>query len=307
MAGNSLYTLYPAQFNGTLNLRQLASVQYSENRDLDEIVPAGGLVRGAVISRRAAPYYTIQTADLAAALGAGGLSPTAGLYCSAGALLQYQQREQGGTFATGSAHVKDTVYLGFLEPRSIICSGEGPAVMEMGLHVLWDGNGDHDPPVFSEAAQPLGGSSPLFNSQFYRAAATLGGAVIGGEVNVRIDFGLVVQKLAEGNAPYPTKLSVIGATPLIRIDVHAFALRASGGGIGNAVYGSQLSGPLVVYLAKGASGGTRAAAGNHLSITCSSGVWMTDGLEATAHADGMFSAVIYPTANLSIALNASLP
>lgn len=301
MAGSNQYTNYPCTIGAAtpFNLRQIGTGSWSGGQTEDDIIPAGLHRRDAVIVNSHAPMVSFDTTDLTTIL-TQITNIEQGLACPTGLDLYYQQRSSGALFEGGSAHMHVNATVGHLTLDSIGVSGVGPVQANLTFHEFWDGTNAMSVPL---AAQALGAAVPLFNSQFYRGIATVGGTAIDSITDVSIDFGLSLDKSIYGGHIGPAGCAIVTATPTITIttdDVAEFASKVVNS------YGQTYSN-LIVYFKKGASGGLRATGATALSVTSSAGFVTSRGIRGGGVGNSSVTLEFKPTAALSFSLSATHP
>ena len=301
MAGTNQFTNYPCTIGaGTpFNLRQIGTGNWSGGQSEDVVIPAGLHRRDVVIVNNHSPMISFDTADITTLL-TQITDIEKGLACPTGLDLYYQQRSSGGLFESGSAHLHVNATLGHLLLDSISVSGVGPATANLTFHELWDGSAAMSVPT---AASALGAAAPLFNSQFYRGAVTVGGTAIDSITDVSVDFGLNIDKTIYGGSIGPTQLSVMTATPTISVttdDLGEFASKVVNS------YGQNYS-TLVVYLKKGSSGGLRGGSGTALSISSSAGFVTARSIRGGGVGNSSTVLEFMPTTTMTFSLSATHP
>lgn len=297
MAGNAQFSLYPCAINGTA-LRQIGSARIDNGINVDAVVPAGTIDPVAFIVRSAMPVIDVDTPDLTTLLST--ISPTVGLLCSSSSDFYLQQHEQGGVYASGSSHVRWRYADGYAYLTGVSVSGEGPAIGSFRFYGLADGATDSESYASSVA---LGANTPTFVSQFYRGKVLNGaGNEIVGVQSYEIDFGFSVNIRTQGNDLYPSSCHIAARAPSIRVtfdNAAAFDYFTT--------ISAGKSGGFTAYFMKGASGGTRAANGNHLSISASSGHWVAAGHSASGGSNSQHTMICNAIGTLSISTTATTP
>lgn len=300
MAGNNIYGLYPCALNGTA-FRQLGSAQINHGILRDTIIPAGAVDPAAFIVKSARPVVSVDTTDITTLLNT--ITSTTGLICTNPSEFYFQQREAGGTFASGSSHVVFSYVTGIAHITRIGVSGEGPAVGSFMFQATSSG-GTTDPESYA-ASSALGANTPAFVSQFYRGAVRTGdGNAIAGVQSWEVDFGLAIETRTNSGNIYPSAAFIQVRAPSLIVN---FDNAAALSYFAAASVSPGKSGGFTAYLMKGASGGTRAANGNHVSIAASSGHWVPNDQSGSGTEVSQHSMRCDATTTLTISLAATAP
>lgn len=299
------YSIYPASFvhgGGTLDLQQMEDFSVSVNAQRSAIIP-GGAVDQAHIGIASGPSEaTLGTRDLDTYFGTG--SPSAGLSCTGACTFRKQERANGSTFASSTAHNTWAAQKGFLKPNTLTASqdDEQGAKLTLGFTPLWDGT--NALLTAADAVDFATAPAPAFASRFFLGPVYHNSTQIEGITDVNIDFGIEYSaKMFDGDA-FPKTGAIIARRPTITFTtVDASDIYALG------LYGQAIT-TLAVYLQRGVASGTRVAAATatHCKVTFSTGDFGAEDIAVSGPTeDGTISFTAMPTAVMTLALNSAIP
>jgi hypothetical protein len=283
MAATNRYSIYPSQFVGgsTLTLRQIHNVRVVPNSSKDVIIPGGAIDPEAIPNMFAQPMVTFSTHDLAAVLTA--VSITAGLNCTSGGIIQFQQRVDGGTFGGTGVHTKLTSTKGWLGLQSITASQDGPAEANLAYYPLFDGTND---PLTADAAASLT-SSPLYATKFSLGTMYANDVAMSAIQSLSINTGINYQVNRESGDVYARTGSIITRAPTISFT----SFYMGHADISNFLFNASIPGTTAAYFRKMLTGGARVADATteHVKISAATGVWSMDSGEASDNGDATLS------------------
>lgn len=210
------------------------------------------------------PRITLDTMHIAAALGITG---TTGAAINSGALLTLFSRQlaDGGTFSSGSNHVKYVMNKGLLLPRQLSASIDGATISleAIGVH---DGTNEV---IVVTSGQAFGGESTVSQS-FIVGPASINGTAVNNVQSLEINFGLIEQLTRGSGSTRHTHGAVRKQEPVLTFTTTDAALAATIGAVGTA----QGLTDSVFYLRKIADGGNEVADATteHISFTLDKGL-----------------------------------
>lgn len=269
-----------------------------------ELVPAGALERGAVISATRDPIVTIETGDLATVLGL--VSPTTGLSCTGGATFRYQKRSAQSTFASGSSHETLTSTVGYLYLDSLGASQDAAdgAACSLMYVPLYDGSTD---PLVHNTSQSLSAGTPAYVSQYYMGPIYANGSQVEGCVGWSVRNLLQFSTFRGDGDVYPRLGSIVSRTPQVSFTFRNVAgITSVIGGLFNAA----APGTLAFYLAKGAPGATPRvsyASSAHVKLSMSAADWGADSIDVRESDDANITVTVYPTVAVAISAASAIP
>ena len=311
---NERYSLYPSRF-GDLLLRQLAGLEVLPNGTKSEPIPGGALDRGAVVTAFMEPVVRVRTIDFtgifagtpACSITTGYLADTTLGSPTAATLLQYQARNDGGTFKSGATDpINISSDKGFLYVEDISAEQDSTdGAMISLLYAAMSINGVNPPLV---AAMASGGltSTPTFNGIWYLGPVLIGtvgsGTAIDGLRRISIRPGIEFRAKRQDGGPYPVIGSIHSRKPEITFgfeNAKQFYTRWPN------IYGNLISGTstqLAFYLQKGADGGARVAAAttSHIRVLAALGDVSPDDFTVNGEDDAGFSVTMRPTTTLAL-------
>jgi hypothetical protein len=300
MAQTNRYSGYCAKFVGssTLDLVQCHSVSVNLGASKIPIIPSGALNPLAIPMMFAQPTVTLRTHDLAAALTA--VSITNGLAVTS-ALIQYQGRDDGATFTSGSTHTVLSCTKGWLAITGITASQDSPAEITLGFWPLFDGT---NIPFVSDGTAALT-STPAFGSMFSLGPIYANSVEIPGIQSVTVNPGINYQVNRESGDVYARTGSIHSRSPSISFSTFKASLSETSGILFNAA----LPGTFAAYFWKMVHGGSRVAAATteHCKLSAAAGVWSMDSGEASDTGDAMFSYTTQPINTIAESHASAIP
>jgi len=118
-----------------------------------------------------------------------------------GVILYFQNASQGGTrvAAATETHYKTTIANGYMVPRNISVQHQGVASMSFDIHAV-SSNGVLAPITWAETSALPASVYPSLDNVYGMGKVDLNGTELDGKLNVSIDFGIPVSRLAaDGN------------------------------------------------------------------------------------------------------------
>lgn len=294
-------SIYPSQFVGasTLDLTQLHNVNIVNGVNKDVIVPAGSIDPAAIPMMFAAPIVTFSSRDIAGVLAI--VSVTAGLYCSSGAIIQFQRRTNGGTFAGSGSHVKLTSTLGWLGITGFSSAQDGSAEVQLAYYPLYDGTNE---PLTATGSVSLS-LSPAFNSQFSLGPVYANGVEFVGIQNISVDPGINFQTNRESGDVFAKRGAIYGRMPTFSFTTFSAAIAAQT----NILFNAALPGTLAFYLWKLQSGRARidVATTENVKLSAATGVWGITGQNGSENGDVMTTVSAQATGTMASSAASAIP
>jgi hypothetical protein len=202
------FSTYPAIFDA-ITLNDVVNV--TPSAEIKKIVayPGGSLDPGKIAGISRDPTVGLSIINLAQL---ANISPILGLACSSAVKIQYQQRQDGGAFQSGSNHVTMTSVKGMLLPESIQAQqdDQSPALLQLKYYGLKNGS---TPAMAINLSQALTGT-PGVDKIFKLGPVVIDGVILGGVQRSQVNFGLqYTTKKANGDTD-PSVGSIVkrGAT-----------------------------------------------------------------------------------------------
>lgn len=293
---NTRYSIFPISLGGT-NFTQITGLSINPAANRDVITVGGSVDPAAVIINNAEPAVSFDTDDLTTVLT--NVSLTAGLNCTSGGTIRFQQRDDGSTFATSSSTgVTLVTTKGFLVPTGISCSQDSAASINLQYWALYDGT---NIPLVPHSAADISGVSPTFNSRFYLGPVYLNSSALDvGVQSVQINPGIAYSAIRENGDIWARTGAIVARTPTISVTILKTDYMAT---MGN-MFLNAISSAFAVYLQKGSAGSTRVAAATtvHAKFSTSTGAWSP----TAAAVNGGGDATVTLTANIVGALGFSV-
>jgi hypothetical protein len=283
-------TVYDAILGG-LTLRQVMRTAYSPNANIIAGRVSGGLNPSEFYGGPAEPMASFDSADLAGVLG--GLSVTAGLSVAAGTItIPFNERANGGTFASGSNHETLSSANGLIVPTSFSANQDDAAAIAT-LECHFRSTDGLTYPVAVNANQALG--SQAFSAQFAMGPVGLelgsegSASLLDGVSAIAVNPGLTVVKEKYNGAIYPTRLFITQRDPSIDITFVDLAglVRFT------SIYQSLVS--LAVFFRKRADGGSFVsdATEEHIAFSFAAGITQIQQVGASGNATGSHTVRLY--------------
>lgn len=286
----------------TQELTQLNNYEVVPGTRDSAITPSGAIDRAHIGVAGADSVIRVASRDFVSFFT--NMNIATGLNLTGESTFRWQERQDGGTFLTGTNHETDTVADGFLRPTQITASQDDDdgALLQCELTPLWNGSVD---PIVHNSGVALGGSAPAFVSRFFLGPVYHNGAEIAGVTNVSVDPGIIYQARAFSGDPYPRKGAIINRNPTLTFTV----AEMNAAGAMASIFGSAISTGVIFYLQRGVANGTRVAAGTaqHVKITASAGKWNFDTAQVTQNDDGSLTFSAHPTTTLALVTNSTIP
>lgn len=233
------YTLYAVQTAAGI-IDQIESAEFAPGVG-EVLVSADGTVDdefAAVMSAR--PVLSFTTTAIDKALDIAGIS---GYKVAAASDFFFQKLEQQGVRTAGATHLKISTSLGFLLPRTLQGSQDGPATISYDLICL-SSSGSADAVVFTDSQSLTG--MPKTDELYTIGECKLNNAVVNSVQSIAVDFGIGEITLAGDGHHYPTFASIISRRMTIGITAHDIPKLAgtppSFGTVGVAIGSSTLVG-----------------------------------------------------------------
>lgn len=219
------------------------------------------------------PVAAFETFDVAGGLGI--LSITAGLYVAAGTItVPWNQRTNGGTFASGSAHFRINGTDALIVPTTI-SANQGDEGVGMGIAVHFLSTTGFAVPVTLSTAQAL--ASQSFNAQYAFGPAYYGGSNVPECVGWAVNPGIVVEKSTTDGGIYPTRAYIVLRRPTIDLIFEDFDALSSFG----VMHGAMTSAAVYGRKRSGSSTFVADATAEHLKFSFANGVSSTETIQAT--------------------------
>lgn len=300
MATTNRYGIYPAQLVGgsTITLQQLHGVTITPGANKDVVIPGGAVDPSAIPMIFADSRVQFATHDLVTALG---VSITAGFPITASSLIQWQARDNGGTFVGSGANVAVSLTKGWVGISSISASQDGPAELGLTVWPLYDGT---NAPLVPAASQNLT-STPTFTSKFYLGPVTLNGTALNAVTGVSINPGIDYRTNRGSGDVYARVGSIYTRMPTISVTLADAGAAATVGNMFNA----SASGTVACYFSKGASGGSRVAdaTASHCKVSAAASVVNPESMSVSNNEDGSVTLIFQVTGTIAAVTNSALP
>ncbi len=262
---NFQYVTYPCSFVGgaTIDMTQIMSAAINPGSNVDEIMPAGQLIRLCNILAFADPRIPVVTTDLDKVFAT--VSPTTGYPCASGGTFRAQQRADNSTFTGGSSNFKVASGAGFLIPESLTVSQDRPAVLELS-YVPFSSDGLTAPLTATGSNSFSGVATPAFSSCFYLGPCYINSALIEALTSIRINFGIKWRSLRLSGEVFAQKGHILAQLPSIELGFARPDLLPS---TITSLHLNAAAGAFAVYLQRGSPDGTRYAtsATNHFKLS----------------------------------------
>lgn len=218
---DSVFSSFPAVFD-SLTIPDVIDVRPSTN--LQKIIAyAGGSVDPALI----AEAYREPSVDLSA-LNLGliltSVSPNTGLKISSASKIQYQLRDDGGTFAGAGTHVNMTTAKGFLHADSIEAKQDDQAGAKLALKYWPLAVGSNPPLVVNKDVSVSG--TPGVAALYRLGPVGYEGAVLGGVQSVSVKFGMEYKPFRAGGQVGAFEGFIRKRAPTIEIETTNMAIVA---------------------------------------------------------------------------------
>jgi len=129
-----------------------------------------------------------------------------------GVVLYFQKAKEGGTREAqdASVHHKTTIANGFLVPRTLSCQHQGLASLSFDVHAV-SSDGATAPIAWAETADYPASIYPALTAVYGMGLVDLNGTPLDGKLNVSIDFGIPVSRLAADGNVYSTVIYAAGS------------------------------------------------------------------------------------------------
>lgn len=301
MAATNRYSIYPSQFVGgsTLSLTQIHDVQNNANAQKDVIIAAGSIDPAGIPLMFAAPTASFKSHDIAGVLSV--VSITGGLFCSSGAIIQFQNRVEGGTFGGSGVHTKLTSTLGWLGITGFSASQDGEAEVSLGYWHLYDGT---NAPITASGAASLS-LSPAYNTKFSLGPVYINSVEVPAITSVSVNPGVNYQTNRESGDVFARSGSIYTRTPMFTFSTAWAKIAAQS----NILFNSALPGTAAFYLRKMLSGGSRVsdATTEHIKLSCSAGVWNMDSIGGSGTGDAVASVNIQAIGTMAASAASAIP
>lgn len=202
------FSTFPAVFDA-VTLADVVNVTPSAEIKKIVATPGGSLDPGKIALVGRDPTVSLSCINLAKL---ADVSAILGLACSSSVKIQYQAREDGGAFQSGSNHVTLTSIKGMLLPESIQAQqdDQSPAMLQLKYYGLKSGS---TPAMAVNMSQALTGT-PSVAKIFKLGPVVIDGTILGGVQRSQVNFGLqYTTKKANGDTD-PSVGSIVkrGAT-----------------------------------------------------------------------------------------------
>lgn len=315
MASNKRYGIYPSRV-GDIVFRQLGEAIVMNNATKSEPVPGGALDRGGVVTAFMGPMARFRSTDFTGLFGGGTVvSITTGYVAdttlgspTAATILQYQQRQDGGTFKSGNTDpLVITSNKGFLYIDEITAeqdSVEG-AVVTMSYAML-STDGITTPYTIAPASGGLT-STPTWNGIWYLGPVLIGtvgsGTIIDGLRSVTIKPAIEYRAKRQDGSPFPMLGSIHSRLAEISFGFENLEQLYT---YWPTIYGQAVAGTgtqLAFYFQKGLAGGARTgfATAAHVRVLAALGGVDPDQISVTGNDDVGFTCTMRLTTTLALA------
>lgn len=307
MTATNRYSIYPTQFlvasTPTLVLTEIHNMRIVPNASKVVVTPGGAIDPQAIPMMQAQPMITFSTYDLATVLAAVSIS--AGLNCTGGGIMQFQNRVDGATFGGSGVHTKLTSTKGYLAIQSITASQDAPAEANLAYWPLFDGTND---PLTGNGAASLT-LSPTFGTIFslgpiYQTvdASTTEVTAI---QSLTINTGINYQVNREGGDTFARTGSIITRAPTIAFTSFLMSHAARSG----FIFNSSIPGTIAGYFRKMLPGSYRVADDQtaHVKISAATGVWSMDTAEGSDNGDATISGTVQATGTITESHASTIP
>jgi hypothetical protein len=243
------------------------------------------------------PVIPFTTAAIATALGTIGID---GLELdgdsSLWATVFWQKGAESGARAGTLAHLKETVWKGYIVPRQIRATQTPPATLTFDILCFYDQT--YEPIVYATAQTLVG--IPLNDEIFVAGRVDINGTDLDAVTDITIDFGLNPETLFANGLVWPIAGSLATRRPSISIGIKDAALLNTYGLDGTAITGSSVT----AFLKRCTQDGTRDAnsAFTHISCTMAAGIITVDRFQASGNASASGGLRMTPRKNSTDAI-----
>jgi len=314
------YGIYAARI-GDILLRDLSDISWRSASKKSVVIPGGDVHPRAIVNCCADPVMDFSTKALDALFaGAATVDPwigyavnTAGSPSTPSALLQFQKRVDGSTFASGANHIVGTNTKGFLNPVSISAQQDDEAGVKCMLsYSILSTDGMTPPMTWSNAAALT--SVPNFDGIWFLGPATIGvvgsaGIFLGSLQSMELRFGINYRSPRGDGNVYPVNGSVHSVVPEIRFTLlnfqtDVFAMAYPWG----SAYSQVGECAFQFYLQKGVHGGARVSSdvAEHIAIITHTGERTPETCSVREIDDAQVEIVLRPTGGIFIAVQQTI-
>jgi len=223
----------PATTANAVNIDQIDSVAYDAQTQMALRAATVDTAFAAVLAQ--AHRWSVGASALATILAeASGQILTDAMKIDAdgehpGADIWYKQRQNLGTFASGSAHTKCTIASGLIVPRTLGVSQSAMASLVLDLLAIWDETND---PVVVAVDQALSGT-PAADEFFTLGPVYLDTTEIEDVQGWNLTSGIAEQLRFGGGRTWPTHVSLRARGPSLTCNVLDVELLSSLGIVGD--------------------------------------------------------------------------
>lgn len=267
----SAHVVYDAVLGSGNALKQVESSQFSGGAQAIAGIASGAPNPSDYFIGDASPMAGFITTDVAGAMAF--ISASAGLHVSAGTItIPWNQRANGGTFTSGSAHARINGTHALIVPVSVSASqGEN---VRLAIDVHFYSSDGTTAPVTISVNQAL--ASQSFNVLHAFGPVYFGGSLVAECVGWSVNFGISVEKSSHDGSIYPQRVYITDRRPTIDFVFEDFDSVNTFG----VMYGVMTS--AAVYGRKRSAGGVFVADGTaeHLKFSFADGVTTTEQLSA---------------------------
>jgi hypothetical protein len=216
---NSVFGSCPAFFD-SLTIADTTDVRPSSNVQKIVATPGGSVDPSLIAEVMREPAVDVSALNIRNVLA--GVSITDGLKIATLAKMQYQLRDDGGTFQGAGTHVTLTTAKGFLAVDSINAKQDDQdgAKIAMKFWALATGS---NPPLIVNIGQNIAGT-PLVDALFKLGPVTFEGAALGGVQSVMIKPGIEYKPFRAGGQVYATEGFIRKRRPTIEIETTNVAI-----------------------------------------------------------------------------------
>jgi hypothetical protein len=267
-----------------------------------EIMPSGAIDRLAMALAYREGAASITTGSLISLLSWCPLL-TGYASSSTGALLQFQQRADGGSFAGASSHatISSPKVFVAIDEISVEQDSKTGAIAKLSIHLLTDGT---NPAIAMLTGQSLVGTVSVAGI-FKLAAVVYEGAKVLGVQRVSFKTGIKIQPKRSSGYTDADVASIVERKPQIQVSGTNLSLV-------NAVTPnlSAISAGLTIYLQQFNTSGAPVSGSHNVSIGIAGGVYSSEGLNAngTQDVDGSITADgSGASSSVSSSMTAALP
>lgn len=266
------YTTYPAKFDN-LVLPDIVSVAPSAAIQKALLTPGGALSPALVAEVQQDPVVSLTVMDLKTILAQCGFQSA--LAISSAAVIQYQQRALGGTFAGNGNHVRLTAPAGLLYLDSVRATQDEASAAAVNCRFQSLGNTTTRPFTVAIGQNLLG--TPSIPRAYKLGPVVFEGDVLGGVQSSSVQSGLTCATKRGDGRTWAVTGSITKAAPSAEVMLDTLDL-ADDVGFGSAAISSGIS---IYFQQIGAAAGDLA----HIRFTFNAGLYEISEMPASGEGD----------------------